>query len=283
MPSRIPAPLIAVISEIAAERETHASLDSLFLYAGAPGDPPPGSKQVKAMEWLRQVNTNESLGPLEVLGRIIENYMDEDLGEDEFGYVSPQKEHRQEHRSRIEKALARAELQYQRGGLILGALSAPSISLSDSIRSRNFAVLNEEFDRALRSVEAQPREAISAACNILESVCKIYIEEEKLESPAKQDLKSVWSIVRKNLGLDPSSLEDNDLKEILSGLIAVANGVGAFRTHASSAHGSGQKRYRVTPRHARLAVHASHTLALFILETWDERKRKLNNAINPDV
>lgn len=48
-------------------------------------------------------------------------------------------------------------------------------------------------------------------------------------------------------------------------------GIGAFRTHVSSAHAKGRKIYRLQPRHARLAIHSAHTMAVFILETWDER------------
>ena len=265
----IPAPVIAVVAEIVANRETHATLDSLFMYAGASGDAPPGSKHAKAIEWLRQTNLDESVVPLEILGRLIEQYMDEDLDPDSS--ISDQA--KLKNRSRIEASLGRAKLQYRSGGTIAGALGAPSISLEESIRKKNLPILDDEFARAMRTVETSPREAVSAACNILESVCKIYIEEEGLEMPAKQDLKAVWNIVRKALGFDPSLIEDADLREILTGLIAVANGIGAFRTHASSAHGSGSTRYKLEPRHARLAVHAAHTVVLFVIETWEKRQR----------
>lgn len=39
----IPAPVIAVLSDNLSALETHASLDNLFLYADAPGEPPEGS------------------------------------------------------------------------------------------------------------------------------------------------------------------------------------------------------------------------------------------------
>lgn len=48
----IPAAVLSVCAEIAANRETRATLDSLFTYAGAPGDPPLGSKPAKAQAWL---------------------------------------------------------------------------------------------------------------------------------------------------------------------------------------------------------------------------------------
>jgi hypothetical protein len=33
--------------------------------------------------------------------------------------------------------------------------------------------------------------------------------------------------------------------------------------------------YEPLARHARLAIHASHTLVTFFLETWDVRKKKV--------
>lgn len=107
----------------------------------------------------------------------------------------------------------------------------------------------------------------------MESIFKIYIAEEGLEAPRKLDLRPTWAVVREDLNFDPSKLEDRDLKEILSGLASVINGVGALRTHASTAHGAGKKTYKIESRHARLAVHAAHTVALFVLESWDKKSK----------
>lgn len=89
--------------------------------------------------------------------------------------------------------------------------------------------------------------------------------------PTKQDLQGLWKTVRDSLGLDTKIIEDEDLKRILSGLYSITDGIGALRTHASSAHGAGRKIYRLQPRHARLAINAAHTLTMFILESWDEK------------
>lgn len=263
----IPAPLLSVVAEIAARRETHVSLDNLFTYAGAPGDPPLGSKPAKALAWLRHTNTDESINPIVVLGRLIETYMEESLDPD-----NTWEQYKLEDRARITKILAECELQYVRGGKIVGALGAPSRTLEEFIRDRDISSIDLEFNRALSNVEANPREAVSAASNILESVCKVYIADEGLEMPAKQDLKPVWTLVRKHLGFDPGTVEDQDLQQILSGLISIVEGIGALRTHASSAHGAGKKTYKLEARHARLSVHSAHTVALFILESWRKKR-----------
>ena len=213
------------------------------------------------------MNQDESLDPLKVLGKLIEGYMEAAIDPaDSFDTLVPAR------KEKIVMVLTSCELQYVKGGRVIGVLATPSRTLEQLILERDFASINYEFDRALNSVESSTREAVSAACNILEALCKIYIEEEQLEMPAKQDLQPVWSVVRKHLGIDPSRIEDRDIQEILSGIFAVVSGIGALRTHASSAHGSGKRTYRLEPRHARLAVHAAHTLTLFILESWDKKR-----------
>jgi hypothetical protein len=266
--SLIPGAVIGVVSEVVSELETHASLNSLLMYAGAPGDPPQGNKQVKAQQWMRAANKDETCHPLEVLGKIIERYMED---------PSPP-ETMEKGRARIAEVLRRCNLNYSHGGVIIGAAGVSSRSLQEIIRARDLRSVDEEFTRALQSLSSDPREAVSAACNILESVCKTYIEDEQLDMPAKQDLQGVWTVVRKHLNFDPSLMEDQDLRKILSGMISVVDGIGSLRTHASSAHGAGRTRYILEARHARLAVHSAHTIVAFILESWDRRKANPRSA-----
>ena len=264
----IPAALLAVVAEISAKRETHATLDNLYTYAGAAGDPPEGSKPAKALAWLRTTNKESSVPPLVVLGKIVEVYMEESLNLESSWDVP-----KLEDRARILKSMGDCQLQYVKGGKVVGSLGTPSRTLEEFIQERDTVSIDQEFSRALTNVESSPREAVSAASNILESICKVYIAEEGLDMPAKQDLKPVWTVVRKHLGFDPSVVEDQDLQQVLSGMISVVDGIGALRTHASSAHGAGQKSYKLEPRHARLAVHAAHTVALFVLESWRSKDR----------
>lgn len=73
--------------------------------------------------------------------------------------------------------------------------------------------------------------------------------------------------------LDPGGVEDQDLQRIISGLFSVVDGIGALRTHAGSAHSEGRRGYKLEPRHARLAVKSAHTVATFVMETWDKKVR----------
>jgi hypothetical protein len=266
----IPQAVIAVVADYVAAKETHASLDSLFMYAGCPEEVPEGSKHVKALAWLRATNTSPAVkDPLAVLGKVVEAYMDAEVSERDYYFETVST-----FRKKVTATLAAASLRYRAGGIVTGSLAAPTQSLAGFIKNRDERAISEEFERAAQKAESEPREAVSAAANILESLCKHYIEAESLTMPSKQVLKELWNVVRKDLGFDPAQVADDDLKVVLVGLIQIVDGLGAFRTHASSAHGGGPKSYRLQPRHSRLAVHAAHTAALFILESWEHKKGK---------
>lgn len=268
MGRQIPQPIITVLADHISAFETHASLDSLFMYADAPGEPPDMSKNPKAQEWLRRIN-KECDDPLSVLGRLLEGYIEAELSENSLPTWDIPKV---TFNTKITNLLDRYGLKYLTGGYITDGSSITSSSLKEALLKRNIPAVEMEFARALENLHKDPREAVSAACNIMESTFKVYIADEQLPQPSKQDLQGLWKVVRDSLGLDTKTVEDDDLKRILSGLYSLTDGIGALRTHASSAHGAGRKIYNLKPRHARLAINAAHTLTMFILESWDEKK-----------
>lgn len=263
----IPTAVIAVVSEELAESNTHTSLNGLFEKAGAPGEAPVGNKILKCRAWLRVTNEAPEVNAFAVLGAVLEEFMEVDpRWEPEPGTHAKRKE-------RVSATLAKHGLAYQAGGKIVGALvGAPSRTLESKLRDKDLDSVRKEFDRALASVDTDPAASVTAACAILESLCKILIEDEQLESPREQTIKPLWAVVQKHLRLDPASVEDDDLRRVLSGLTSIVDGLGAFRTHTGSAHGRGRHQYKLESRHAHLVIHAAHTLVSFVLETWDTRR-----------
>jgi len=267
--TQIPPSIIGTIAPILDAQYTHSQLNALFMHAGFPGDSPDGNKTQKCLMWLRRGNA-ERPDPLRMLGVLIGELMD---SEPTKWQAERYKE--SDPRERIRTALEKEQLSYQRGGYIIGAqLSGPSKSLVEMLKTDGLAVIEVEYQRAYATIGSDPGAAITAASAILEAVCKYYLDTEKVLLPNKQSIGPLWTEVAKHLGLSPGQLADDDLKQILSGLFSVVNGIGALRTHEGSAHGHGVKVYKITARHARLAVHAAHTMAVFILETWTARTQK---------
>ena len=276
MHTDIPRPIIGLVSEIISEHYTHAQLDNLFLQADAPGDPPLGNKLVKCQTWLARCN-KEVPDSLRILGAVIEDFMERILRcSNPLGSSDSWIEEWQASRNKIYEALASHGLNYSAGGLIhkLGSIGATK-SLEHIIKSKDIAAVEVEFDRALVNIDRDPPASLTAACAIIESICRVIIEEKNLPLPKDLSIKQLWNVLAKYFGFDPSSLEDNDLRKILTGLSSIVDGVGSLRTHAGSAHGRGMMRYNIQPRHARLAVNAAHTLAIFIFESWDNKNTKI--------
>jgi hypothetical protein len=264
----LPVPVCSIVGDVLGSFVAyHKPLERTFYEAGATGEVPPGNCVIKCQSWLKRLH-EEVTDPVAVLGKVIEEFMEVDnsyrRGEDqEVG------------RKKITEVLARFGLSYHQGGVILGAVNAlPTKSLKQVLKDRDLVGVDSEFERALANIEKDPPAAITAACSILESLFKVYIEDNGIDMPADQSLKPLWKAASKHLGLDPAAIEDDDVKKVLSGLNSVVDGIGSLRTHTGSAHGRGRRSYRLQPRHARLAIHASHTLVGFFIETWDERKRK---------
>jgi Abortive infection C-terminus len=193
-----------------------------------------------------------------IVGRLLEEYMDGEGGRNPDG------------RAKVAKILQDNGLTYSRGGSIHGAgTSVPTRSLDELLRQRSIPEIEKEFERALASVEKDPPAAITAACAILESFCRVYLQQAGITPPGSETARNLWKLVATHIGFAPSPDTDEGMKRIFSGFFAVVDGVSLLRNHDSSAHGREARDYVVLPRHARLAVHAAHTLVLFGLESWN--------------
>jgi hypothetical protein len=106
---------------------------------------------------------------------------------------------------------------------------------------------------------------------LLWGLYEFLLRAEKRKMPSEQSIKPLWKVVRSNVKFEPSVTQDEDLRTILTGLGGIAEGLGSLRTHKGSAHGRSKVRYKLKPRHARLAAHAAFTVATFVLEAWGER------------
>lgn len=266
--TKIPNSVIGSVAEILGDYYySHTKLNALFMESGAPGDPPPGNCVTKCMTWLKRCNEDSSVEPLSVLGAVIQDFMDKDLS-DEWGDDRWSNE-----QTRIRRALAKNGLTYQLNGQVLTAGSSPSSrTLSEILHEGDLAAVDIEFQRALASLESDPPAGLTAASALIEALCKAYIEDQGLTMPTRQTIKELWRVVRVDLGLDPRSTAEDDVRRILSGLASIVDGVGSLRTHAGSAHGRGPTSTPVTSREARLAIHAAHTLAVFLIEVWQDRQ-----------
>jgi len=251
----------AVASVISAYYYSHTALNSLFMESGAPGDIPPGNCETKCAAWLRRCNDDPSVDALAVLGQVIQKFMDQGPSEWRPEIAEGQR--------RIRENLARNQLNYQVNGFVTLAGASPATkALADFLNAGDFASIEAEFKRAIRQLDRDPHAAITAACSIIEALCKTYIETFELEMPANKSVIPLWRVIQGHLRLNIDSTLRDDQKRVLQGLASIIDGVGASRSHIGSAHGRGINPPKITVPEARLAVNAAHSLVFFVMELW---------------
>ena len=154
-----------------------------------------------------------------------------------------------------------------------GELGPGTLDLSRVLSERGMSICQEDFGRALETVEADPSQAIGHACSSLESICKTILEALAVPLPRDESLKALVKAVSDNLDLSPEKHADPDLKQLLGGLANAAAGIAVIRTKYSAFHGKSPTQRRLVGRHARLAVNSAAAVGLFLVETYLARVR----------
>jgi hypothetical protein len=171
------------------------------------------------------------------------------------------------------------ELQHQgqRVRLVQAGTSAPVLAaLAQKTQTIDFDTVQRDLERANTSATSDPEDAVTAACSVIESVCRSVLVELEVGLPDKRDLIGLFKAVREPLGLSPGRTDlpaevAEDVRQVLSGLHTMVQGIGALRTHAGDAHGRERGYRRIDARIARLAIHSASAVALFIIETWQQK------------
>ena len=267
----IPLEIIAFLSKELPQFNSHTELDTLFFSAGIASDSIPNENREKKVQ-RKLSNINDGCPePIQKLEILLNEATKPVTGNDvSFGYPKTQEEKKKTFKKNIETELKKHGFTYINGKILPSeSLSPASITLSDLIKKRNVKSINREFDRALENLNTNPLEAISSACNILESIFRVYISEKNLALPNKQTLKELWKVVQEDFKFGSSKLGRDDLQKINSGITSIIDGIASIRTHESSAHGGGPESYIPEVRQARFVVNAAHSLAVYILETWE--------------
>ncbi len=137
--------------------------------------------------------------------------------------------------------------------------------------------INRHILRIQDAVEADPEAAIGSMKELLESVMKCILDAHGEPVSDNEKLQGLLKRTQKILKLDPNELDEipkgkETTKRTLSSLGQVIAGIFELRNLYGTGHGR-TRRSGVTPRHARLVVNAGAALAVFLIETFEHRKK----------
>jgi hypothetical protein len=111
----------------------------------------------------------------------------------------------------------------------------------------------------------------------VESCCKTILTERGIAFSRSADIPELVKLTAKELDLTPADIPDQakaaeTIKRLLSNLATITQGVSELRNHYGTGHGKAAGAKGLQARHARLAVGAASTLAVFLAETHVARK-----------
>ena len=168
----------------------------------------------------------------------------------------------------------------ERSRAIASRLLAGGPSLDDlkqKAKSLDANHLAEQIRRMEDSVETDPSLAIGTAKELIETCCKTILSERGQEISGTPDIPTLTKATLKELNLVPEGVPNaargaDVIKRLLSNLSTVGHGLAELRGLYGTGHGQHGSTSGLTARHAKLAVGAASTLAVFLFETHEQTK-----------
>ena len=131
--------------------------------------------------------------------------------------------------------------------------------------------------RRLQSIgDTAPGEAIGLAKEIVESCCKLILDDRNVSYPENADIPKLLKLLRTEIRIMPQDIDKNakaskELREVLTSLGKIAHALGPIRNAYGKGHGRGRDFKGLEPRHARLAIGAASTFVDFVLDLHFDR------------
>ncbi|WP_062065788.1 abortive infection family protein [Cellvibrio sp. OA-2007] len=149
-------------------------------------------------------------------------------------------------------------------------------SLKKEFLAADASYVNAQITRMESAVDNDPGLAIGTAKELVETVCKTILEERGITLDGNLELPKLVKQTAAELKLTPSDIPDevkasDSIKRLLKNLADITYGVAELRNSYGTGHGKNAKSRGLSSRHAKLAVGAASTLAIFLVETHGER------------
>jgi hypothetical protein len=163
-------------------------------------------------------------------------------------------------------------------GRFVGIGATPGVAAArETLAGMDPGYVAQQITRMDAAVINDPGLAIGTAKELVETCCKTILTERGIAFSKNADLPELVKLTSKELELTPSDIPDQakaseTIKRLLSNLATITQGVAELRNHYGTGHGKVATSKGLQPRHAKLAVGAASTLAVFLAETHNARE-----------
>jgi hypothetical protein len=116
------------------------------------------------------------------------------------------------------------------------------------------------------AIESDPALAIGSAKEFVESICKGILSERSQPASGNETLPQLVKATRQLLGLAVPPQTEETLRQMLSGLGQITQGIAELRGQLGTGHGHHPETEKPLPPMARLSVNAAIALGTFLFE-----------------
>jgi AbiJ N-terminal domain 3/Abortive infection C-terminus len=135
----------------------------------------------------------------------------------------------------------------------------------------------QQVRRMQEAVEKDPELAIGTAKEFLETLCKTILSERRIAVSKNEDFPALVKATVKSLSVVPKSLaaqpqSEKTIAALLGNLGAIGHQLAEMRNQSGTGHGKFTEHVGLEKKHAKLAVGAAATLAVFLYECHEAEK-----------
>jgi hypothetical protein len=146
-------------------------------------------------------------------------------------------------------------------------------------QSINAEYVSRQVTRMQSALGSEPDVAIGTAKEFVETICKTILRERDLALDPNEKMPRIVKQVAASMDLVPKEIGGHSkasetVKRLLSNLGTVADGLAELRNLHGTGHGKDASTVGLELRHARLAVGAATTLAVFLWESHTAETRE---------
>lgn len=162
-------------------------------------------------------------------------------------------------------------------GRYVGTSVTPGVSAArETLSGTDASYVMQQITRMEAAVLQDPNLAIGTAKELVETCCRTILHDCDIEIAKNTDLPQLVKLTCKQLALTPQDIPNDakasaTIKRLLSNLATITQGIAELRNSYGTGHGKHSAAKGLATRHAKLAVGAASTLAVFLAETHKAR------------
>lgn len=163
-----------------------------------------------------------------------------------------------------------------------GKQPTQALRLPNYQRLSDPAVFEEHLRRIDAGIAGDPAAAIGSAKELVESVCKVILDDYHMAYSRKDELLDLYKAVATTLNLNAQSVPESTkgsqaAQGALRALVTTVQRLAELRNELGLGHGRNRSSQALT-RHARLAFNAAAAVSEFLLDTWHERSARSSRS-----